>query len=56
MKKNLIIGAILIATFVSICMWGDTCVMKGVNKMMSNASDSLRIDTMKIDTISVDSL
>ena len=56
MKKNLIIGAILIAAFISICMWGDTCVMKGVSKMMTNASDSLKIDTIKVDTISVDSL
>jgi hypothetical protein len=56
MKKNLILGAILVAAFVSICMWGDACVMGSINKMMENKSDSLRIDTLRIDTISIDSL
>ena len=56
MKKNLILGAILVAVFVSICMWGDACVMGSINKMMENKTDSLRVDTLRTDTISIDSL
>lgn len=52
MNKKLILGIVLVIGFISVCMWGDACVMSSVDKMMnSTQSDSTKVDTVSLDTI-----